>query len=57
VPTLQLDTEDASELRNILENYFSDLRMEIERTEKGEFRAQLQKREKLVRRLVDELKA
>ncbi len=55
--TLQLSAEDASELLYILENYFSELRMEIERTERGEFRALLQKRERLVRRLVDELKA
>lgn len=56
MPTLELTAEDASELRDILEGYFSELRMEIERTERGEFRAILQKRERLVRRLMDELK-
>jgi len=56
MPVLQLTTEDAGELQAILEGYFSELRMEIERTESGAFRARLQSRERLVRRLIDELK-
>jgi len=56
MPTLELSAEDASELRTILETCFSELRMEIERTESGAFRAKLQKREQLVRKLMDNLK-
>jgi hypothetical protein len=57
MPTLALSAEDADDLRAILENYFSELRMEIERTERGEFRAMLQKREQLVKKLIEQLKA
>jgi len=53
---LQLTTEEAGELHSILEGYFSELRMEIERTESGAFRAKLQSREQLVKKLIDELK-
>ncbi len=56
MPTLQLTTEEASELHWILSNYFSELRMEIERTENGDFRARLKNREQIVRRLVEALK-
>ena len=56
MPTLELSAEDASELRTILETCFSELRMEIERTESGAFRAKLQKREQLLRKLMDNLK-
>ncbi len=54
---LQLSTEEAGELHAILDNYFAELRMEIERTENGAFRAKLKNREQLVRKLLDELKA
>jgi hypothetical protein len=56
MPTLQLSVDEASELHSILEGYFSELRMEIERTENGAFRAKLQSRERLVKKLLDELK-
>ncbi len=56
MPTLQLTIEEADEVHSILEGYFSELRMEIERTENGAFRAMLQNRERLVRKLLDELK-
>lgn len=55
MPTLELSPEDAEELRFVLENCFSELRMEIERTESGAFRAKLQDREKLLKRLLDDL--
>jgi hypothetical protein len=45
-----------AELRAILEHEFDELRMEAERTESGDFRAKVQKRERLVRRLIDQLK-
>ena len=54
---IQLTNEEAGELLFILENYFSELRMEIERTESGTFRAKLQTREQLVKKLIGELKA
>jgi hypothetical protein len=55
MPIVQLTVEEASELHSILEGYFSELRMEIERTESGAFRAKLQSRERLVKKLLDEL--
>jgi K+/H+ antiporter YhaU regulatory subunit KhtT len=57
MPVLQLTTEEADELHTILNTYFSELRMEIERTENGDFRHQLQARERLVRKLIGELNA
>jgi hypothetical protein len=57
MPVLQLNAEDATELQGILENYFSELRMEIERTENANFRHRLQAREQLVKRIIGELKS
>jgi hypothetical protein len=56
MPALQLSTEEAAILHSILENYFSELRMEIERTEASAFRSKLQNREQLVKKLIAELK-
>jgi K+/H+ antiporter YhaU regulatory subunit KhtT len=56
MPVLQLTTEEAQELHSILDAYFSELRMEIERTESGAFRAKLQSREQFVKKLIGELK-
>lgn len=56
MPALQLTSEEATELQAILEGYFSELRMEIERTESGAFRAKLQSREQFLRKLIEELK-
>jgi hypothetical protein len=53
---LLLSPEEADELRSILEGYFSELRMEIERTESGAFRCRLQRREEIVKKLINELK-
>jgi hypothetical protein len=55
MPTLQLSSEEAKELHTVLEVCFSELRMEIELTESGAFRSQLQKREQLIKKLIDEL--
>ena len=57
MPVLQLTADEAIELHSILDSYFSELRMEIERTEAGAFRSRLQKREQLVKRLINELKS
>jgi hypothetical protein len=56
MPILQLTAEEATELHSILENYFSELRMEIERTESGAFRSKLKSREQLLKKLINELK-
>jgi hypothetical protein len=56
MPNINLTSEEASELKWILENYFSELRMEIERTERPDFRANLQKRERFVKGLIEQLK-
>ena len=56
MPVLQLTAEEGGELRSILESYFSELRMEIERTESGAFRARLQERERFLVKLIEELK-
>jgi hypothetical protein len=53
---LQLNSEEADVLHSILDNYFSELRMEIERTEAGAFRSKLQSREQIVKKLLGELK-
>lgn len=55
MPSLELTAEEAEELRFVLDNYFSELRMEIERTENGTFRSKLKDREKLIKRLLDDL--
>ncbi len=55
MPTLEMTAEEAEELRFVLDNYFSELRMEIERTENGAFRSKLKTREKLIKRLLDDL--
>ena len=56
MPTLELTAEEAEDLYSVLENYFSELRMEIERTENGAFRAKLQDREKLIKKVLGRLK-
>jgi hypothetical protein len=55
MPSLEMTAEEAEELRFVLENYFAELRMEIERTESGAFRGKLKDRENLIRRLLDDL--
>ena len=53
---IELSAEEAVELSGILENYLSDLRMEIVDTDSQNFREGLKKRKELVSRLVDQLK-
>jgi hypothetical protein len=52
---VDLETQEAEELRAILENYLSDLRMEIVDTEGHDFREMLKKRRDLVGRLIEQL--
>jgi hypothetical protein len=53
---IELSAEEAEELSGILENYLSDLRMEIVDTDSQAFRESLKKRKELLGRLVDQLK-
>ena len=53
---IELTPEDAGELHAILENYLSDLRMEIVDTDAPEYREMLKQRRDLVGRLVEQLK-
>ena len=55
MPTFEMTAEEAEELSFVLENYFAELRMEIERTESGAFRGKLKDREALIKRLLDDL--
>lgn len=54
---IELSAEEAEELSGILENYLSDLRMEIVDTDSQDFREGLKKRKELLSRIVDELKS
>jgi hypothetical protein len=53
---IELTSQEAEELRSILDDYLSDLRMEIVDTEGHDFRVMLKKRKDLVKRLLDQLK-
>jgi hypothetical protein len=53
---IEFTSEEAAELRVILENYLSDLRMEIVDTDSPEYREMLKKRRHFVGRLVGQLK-
>lgn len=53
---IELSAEEAEELSGILENYLSDLRMEIVDTDSQDFREGLKKRKEFLSRLVDQLK-
>ena len=52
---VDLETQEAEELRAILENYLSDLRMEIVDTEGHDYREMLKNRRDLVGRLIEQL--
>ncbi len=54
---LELTAEEAERLSDILENYLSDLRMEIVDTESQEFRDGLKNTKELLLRIVGQLKA
>jgi hypothetical protein len=53
---IELTSQEAEELNSILDDYLSDLRMEIVDTEGHDFRVMLKKRKDLVNRLLDQLK-
>ncbi len=54
---IELSAQEAEELSRILEDYLSDLRMEIVDTDAQDFREGLKKRKEFLSRLVDQLKA
>ena len=53
---IELTSQEAEELSSILDDYLSDLRMEIVDTEGHDFRVMLKKRKDLVKRFLDQLK-
>lgn len=55
VVKLDLSTEDARVLAEILASVMSDMRMEIADTEKMEWRDELKRRKMLLERLITEL--
>ena len=55
MPTLNLSSEQAETLAQVLEDYISDLRMEIADTDSQEFRDDLKKRELFLKDLLRQL--
>ena len=55
MPQLTLTDEEAGTLRRVLEEYVSDLRMEIADTDSMDFRDQLKREEALLKRLIEQL--
>jgi hypothetical protein len=53
---IEVTSEEATELRSILDDYLSDLRMEIVDTEAHDFRVGLKKRKELVEKVLNQLK-
>lgn len=52
---MELTSEEETTLREICEEYLSDLRMEIAGTDRAEFREGLKAREALLKRLLERL--
>jgi LPS O-antigen subunit length determinant protein (WzzB/FepE family) len=55
VPTLNLSSEQADTLAQVLEDYVSDLRMEVANTDSQEFRDDLKKKELFLKDLLRQL--
>jgi hypothetical protein len=55
VPTLNLSSEQAETLAQVLEDYVSDLRMEVANTDSQEFRDDLKKKELFLKDLLSQL--
>jgi hypothetical protein len=53
---LDLTSEDAEMLREVLEEYFSDLRMEIAGTESMTYREELKKKEAFLSTILERLR-
>jgi LPS O-antigen subunit length determinant protein (WzzB/FepE family) len=55
LPTLNLSSEQAETLAQVLEDYVSDLRMEVANTDSQEFRDDLKKKELFLKDLLRQL--
>ncbi len=55
MPTLNLSSEQAETLAQVLEDYISDLRMEVANTDSQEFRDDLKKKELFLKDLLSRL--
>ena len=53
---IEVTSEEAEKLSSVLEDYLSDLRMEIVDTEHHDFRKMLKERKDLIERLLSQLK-
>ncbi|MCC7566034.1 MAG: hypothetical protein KO206_07145 [Methanomicrobiaceae archaeon] len=56
MPELRLTDAEAATLRNMLEIYLSDLRMEISNTDRMDFRERLKEQEERLNRVLEALK-
>lgn len=54
--TIQLADEEVGVLRSVLEEYISELRMEVSNTDNMDFREELKRKETILKSLVDRLK-
>jgi hypothetical protein len=54
---LQLQPEEVAVLRDVLQHFLSDLRMEIADTDKYDFRQALKKDEEIIKALIARLEA
>jgi hypothetical protein len=55
VAQIELTDQEAELLRNVLEEYVSDLRMEVSNTDNMDFREALKEKERILRGLVERL--
>jgi len=54
--TIQLVDEEAEILKSVLEEYISDLRMEVSNTDSMDLREQLKRKEEVLKRLAGQLR-
>ncbi len=54
--TIQLAEEEAQVLRSVLEEYISELRMEVANTDSMDFREDLKRKEDILKSLVNQLR-
>lgn len=54
--TIQLAEEEAEALRSVLEEYISELRMEVANTDSMDFREDLKRKEEILKALVGRLR-
>jgi hypothetical protein len=54
--TIQLADEEAEILRSVLEEYISELRMEVANTDNMDFREALKRKEEILKRLAGQLR-